>query len=79
MKQLLKINLAVFVTTASICLDGCQPQIFKTIPQDYAIPHGKYVYVENDGRCSQGEVILITGGDAGRNIPRKYDCVKRPE
>ena len=78
-KQLLKICLAVFFSTTVIALAGCQPQILKAIPADYTIPYGDIVYVENDGRCSQGEVIKITGGHGGRGIPRKYECVKRPE
>jgi len=52
--------------------------ILKEIPAAYTIPYGDIVYVENDGRCSQGEVIKITGGHGGRGIPRKYECVKRP-
>jgi len=57
---------------------GCQPHVYKTIPEDSTISYGAKIYVENDGRCAQGEVILITGGDTRRNIPRKYDCVSRP-
>jgi CubicO group peptidase (beta-lactamase class C family) len=49
----------------------------KEIPAAYTIPYGDIVYVENDGRCSQGKVIKITGGHGGRGIPRKYECVKR--
>jgi CubicO group peptidase (beta-lactamase class C family)/ketosteroid isomerase-like protein len=54
-------------------------KILKAIPAAYTIPYGNIVYVENDGRCSQGKVIKITGGHGGRGIPRKYECVKRPE
>lgn len=60
-------------------LPGSLPTtILKEIPAAYTIPYGDIVYVENDGRCSQGEVIKITGGHGGRGIHRKYECVKRP-
>ena len=52
--------------------------ILKKIPAAYTIPYGDIVYVENDGRCSQGKVIKITGGHGERGIPRKYECVKSP-
>ncbi len=79
MKQLLKICLAAFFSTTVIFLAGCQTKILKAIPAPYTIPYGDIVYVENDGRCSQGDVIKVTGGHDERGIPRKYECVKRPE
>ncbi len=78
MKQLLKICLSVFFSIAVIFLADCQPIILKDIPEPYTIPYGDIVYVEDKyGRCSQGEVLKITGG-YGDEIPRKYECAKRP-
>lgn len=79
MKQLLKICLAVFFSTTVIFLAGCQTKILKAFPAPYTLRYGDSVYVENDGRCSQGDVIRVTGGDGGLGISREYECVKRPE
>jgi CubicO group peptidase (beta-lactamase class C family) len=75
-----KIKPGLIPISARPSLPGSLPtKILKAIPAAYTIPYGDIVYVENDGRCSQGEVIKITGGHGGRGIPRKYECVKRPE
>lgn len=53
--------------------------VLESLPENYSLPHGRTVLVENDGRCARGEVILITGGKKSAGIPRRYACVKRPQ
>ncbi len=79
MNRFSKLPLAMFMFTAIIYLSGCTTQILKSIPPDYSIPSGKVVYLENDGRCAEGQVIKITGGKNIQGIERKYECVERPQ
>jgi len=60
-------------------LTACEKEILKEIPKPYTVSTGDIVYVENDGRCKDGQVIKITGGSRKRNIHRKYECSARPE
>ncbi|MDD2873941.1 MAG: hypothetical protein PHG21_09965 [Azoarcus sp.] len=53
--------------------------VLKTLPENYVLRHKEVVYVDNDGRCKDNEVLKITGGKTSEGIPRKYECVKRPE
>jgi Family of unknown function (DUF6719) len=62
----------------TLSLGGCSPQVLKSIPPDYSIPYGKVVYIENDGRCAEGRVIKVTGGESNQDVERTYECVERP-
>ena len=64
---------------SAVLLTGCAQKILKNEPVGGSIPSNEIVYVENDGRCDSGQVIQITGGNNRKGIPRKYDCVARPE
>ena len=79
MSKFSKLPLALFVSAAITWLSGCTTQVLKSIPPDYSIPSGKVVYIENDGRCAEGQVIKITGGKSSQSVERKYECVARPE
>ena len=59
-------------------LAGCNAKVLETIPAGGTVRYNEIVYVENDGRCQQGQVIKITGGNNNKGIPRKYDCADRP-
>jgi len=61
-----------------VLLSGCQVRVLKKIPVDGTVEYKGIVYVENDGRCPEGKIIKITGGDLNKQIPRKYECVERP-
>jgi hypothetical protein len=50
--------------------------ILKEIPKAYSMNYGEILYIENDGRCSPGEVIKVIGGSRKRKIPRTFECVK---
>ena len=79
MKSLVRIPRLMYVYIAVLAISGCQTTILEEVPADFSIPSGKVVYAENDGRCSSGEVIKITGGNSTYGIPRKYECVPRPD
>jgi len=59
-------------------LQACAPAIMEKAPPGGELPYNQVVYVKNDGRCKNGEVMKLTGGNNYRNIPRKYECVDPP-
>lgn len=72
----------VRITSFAACLLavialGCQKSVVKNIPPGGTVPHGEVVYVENDGRCQEGQIIKITGGNRNLNIKRKTECIER--
>ena len=80
MKSILKtgVQSTVLLIAGLAILSGCQVKVRDQIPAAGKVRHEQVVYVENDGRCPQGQVIKITGGDISQNIPRIYECVERP-
>ncbi len=52
-------------------------EVLKEEPAKNTLPRGKVVYVD-DGTCPAGEIKEITGGNEAKGIPRKVQCVKRP-
>lgn len=50
--------------------------ILKQMPGNQALSYNQVVYVENDDRCNNGEVIKVTGGKKSLGIARKIECVK---
>ncbi len=68
---------------ALICLfflTACdEARVRKKMPKDGSLSYGEVVYVENDGRCDNEQVIKITGGKQSRQISRKYECVYGPD
>lgn len=61
------------------CQQGSQNKVLKKMPASRTLSYNKIVYVENDGRCDTGQMIKVTGGKKSRGIPRKYQCVSRPQ
>lgn len=59
-------------------LAASQTAVLREPPENYALSLDAVVYVENDGRCEYEQVIKVTGGKKREGIPRKYECVKRP-
>ena len=53
-------------------------EYLKQDPPPGSIPQGKVVYVD-DGQCPDGQVKKLIGGNAGKNIPRHVECVRRPQ
>ena len=51
--------------------------ILEKAPDDQSLKSGQIVYVENDGRCAEGMILKITGGNKSRNTKRQVDCVPR--
>ena len=47
-------------------------------PPPGRLPLGETAYVD-DGRCPPGQVKRLIGGDAKHNVPRKVECVARPQ
>jgi len=72
-------NHLIIALAGTILLGGCDSDIQTTIPENYTLSHGEIVYVFNDGRCGEHEIIKITGGHRERNIHRIYECVNHPE
>ncbi len=60
-------------------LTAGQAEVFQELPKNYHLSHNAIVYLENDGRCKDAQVIKVTGGKKSEGIPRKYECVKRPK
>lgn len=58
------------------CDDG---RVLKRMPKDGSLSYGEVVYVENDGRCDNEQVVKVTGGKRSRQISRKYECVYGPD
>ncbi len=56
-----------------------EAKVRKRMPKNGSLSYGEVVYVENDGRCDNEQVIKITGGKQSRQIPRKYECVYGPD
>ena len=78
MQSVIKIIMVLFLLTIFILLAACSPPILTTIPEPEKIHWKQVVYVENDGRCPQGDIIQITGGNKHDSEADKYDCIKRP-
>lgn len=76
-------NRWLVIGCAAVLVSGCTSLFsapIKYLPKDPppgAIPYGEKVYVD-DGKCPDGLVKLLIGGDAKRNIPRHVECVSRP-
>ena len=68
----------------ALLMSGCS--VLAPVPITYLsqdpppgrLPHGETAYVD-DGRCPAGQVKRLIGGDAKQNIPRKVECVPRPQ
>ena len=72
------IIIAVFVCL--FFLGYCdEARLRKRMPENGSLSYGEVVYVENDGRCDNGQVIKITGGKRSRQISRKYECLYGPD
>jgi hypothetical protein len=61
-----------------IFITGCSTVILDFPPEPGSLPYKQEVYVKNDGRCDQDEVMKVTGGNNSKNIPRVYECVESP-
>ena len=71
-------TLILLVSSSFVLLSSCQAKVVKNIPPDGTVWYNQKVYVENDGRCPEGQVIKVTGGNLSKKILRKYECVQRP-
>ena len=60
-------------------LVASETKILKEPPKNYTLSFNEIVYVENDGRCKNREVLKVTGGKKSEGIPRKYECIRRPK
>ena len=69
---------AIPLLATAIFLSSCKTVILEDIPAGGTVPYNEIVYVENDGRCKEGQIIKITGGNNARSIPRKHKCISRP-
>ena len=67
------------ILSSAIVLSSCAQTILKEEPIGGSIPYNETVLIENDGRCSDNQIIEITGGNNKKNIPRKYSCIARPD
>ncbi len=76
--KLPKVILAMIISTATILLFSCQTTVLKKIPAGGMLNYGEIVYVENDGRCDDGEVIRVKGGSYKMGFQREYRCVDNP-
>ncbi|WP_339137231.1 MAG: DUF6719 family protein [Candidatus Electrothrix sp. GW3-4] len=74
---------AALIPLVMLFLTGCQQdsrnKILKKIPAKYTLSYKQIVYVENDGSCDIGQVIKVIGGKRSKGIPRRYECVSRPQ
>lgn len=70
------LKILCLITTA--LLSSCKTVVLEEIPAGGTVPYNEIVYAENDGRCEDGQVLKITGGNNAEYIARKYDCVSRP-
>lgn len=75
----MSLNRIVIILLTATTLASCSVAILKEEPAGGSIPYNEIVYAENDGRCEDGQIIKITGGNNNKNIPRKYSCVARPK
>ncbi|MCS3454549.1 hypothetical protein M2366_000588 [Aeromonas sp. BIGb0405] len=53
-------------------------EYLKQDPPPGGVPPGKLVYVD-DGKCPDGQVKKLRGGDGSKNLPRHVECVPRPQ
>jgi len=72
-------NHLVIILAGTLFIGGCDSDIQTSIPGNYTLSYGEVVYVFNDGRCAENEIIKITGGHRERNIQRIYECISHPE
>ena len=70
------IALASLVMSPSVA--EVKVEYLKEEPPKDSLRYGQVVYVD-DGTCPAGQVKEITGGNSRRSIPRKVQCVKRPD
>ncbi|WP_323888508.1 DUF6719 family protein [Aeromonas caviae] len=71
---------------SALLMSGCSGFAPAPIPVTYLsqdpppgrLPLGETAYVD-DGRCPPEQVKRLIGGDAKRNVPRKVECVARPQ
>jgi len=74
---------AAVALSSTLFLAGCeqesQNKVLREMPASRTLSYNQIVYVENDGRCDAGQVIKVTGGKKSRGIPRKHECVSRPQ
>ena len=75
MQQVTVIGAAFICLVFLVACD--EARVRKEMPKNGSLSYGEVVYVENDGRCDNGQVIKVTGGKRSRQIPRKYECVFR--
>ena len=61
-----------------LLVTACGPKIVSTAPAPGTLPHNEVVYVD-DGTCPAGQVSRHTGGNTKLQVPRKVECVARPE
>ncbi|MDB4224076.1 hypothetical protein N9850_09925 [Granulosicoccus sp.] len=69
---------ALVSSLLSVFITGCSTVILDSPPEPGTLPYKQVVYVKNDGRCEQDEVMMVTGGNNSKNIPRLYECVESP-
>ena len=70
----------------ALLMSGCSGFAPAPIPVTYLsqdpapgiLPYGKVAYVD-DGKCPAGQVKRLIGGDAKKSIPRRVECVARPQ
>jgi len=72
--------IVLFFGFASLAISGLPGStiVMEQMPDNQTLKSGQVVYVENDGRCSPGLVIKITGGNKIKGITRQIECVLRP-
>ena len=75
-RTIVAIALASLVT--SPCVAQVKIEYLEEEPPKDSLRYGQVVYVD-DGTCPAGQVKEITGGNAKRSIPRKVQCIKRPQ
>lgn len=71
---------------SALLMSGCSGFAPAPIPVTYLsqdpppgrLPLGETAYVD-DGRCPPGQVKRLIGGGAKHNVPRKVECVARPQ
>lgn len=71
---------AVLIALAWLSLGVCAQavEVLPRMPHGHGLAPGHVIYVENDGRCAEGQVIKVTGGDRRMQVPRTTQCVPRP-
>ena len=55
----------LFLGNTSFFVAG-ETKVLKELPNNYTLSFEEIVYIENDGRCKNGEVLKGTGGEEER-------------